>query len=132
MAEPRPEQNATEPQAPVPGRGQPAVEIALQRLKSRWILRACAVLAFLGYGGLIALVLAGKLPFDLAGFIALLSLASWFFLFWWYPVMQRTFDRLGRDERRQAVGGMLEAIAIGCVVLVHVLMAVIVVYSARR
>ena len=116
--------------APVPGRGQRFGEIGLRRLRTSWILRISAIAAFLGYGGLVALLLAGKIPFGLGGTVALLSLASWFFLFWWYPVLERT-RTLDDDPRRQAIGTVLETIAIGCVVLVHVLMAVIVVIAAR-
>jgi len=116
---------------PVRGRARPPVEVALRRLEASWALRGCAVAAFVAYGGLGALVLAGRLPFVLAGVAALLSLASWFFLLWWYPVMERTLDRLGRDPRRVAVGRILEGIAVACVVVVHVLLVVIVVYTAR-
>ena len=108
------------------------MDFGLERLKQSLLLKICAVVAFMGYGGLIALVLAGKLPFGHAGMVALLSLASWFFLFWWYPVMERTVQTLGADERRRMIGGVLEGIAIGCVMIVHFLMAVIVVHTAAR
>lgn len=122
--------NRHRPAAPVPGRGRRG-DFALQRLRESWILKGSAIAAFMGYGGLIALVLGGKLGFSEAGMVALLSLASWFFLFWWYPVMQRTQERLGEDPSRAAIGPLLESIAIGCIVIVHVFMALIVVYSAR-
>ncbi len=67
-----------------------------------------------------------------AGVVAALSLASWFFLFWLISGIQQTIDRLGEEARRTPVREALEVTAIGCVVLVHVLMLVIVVYSARR
>ena len=117
--------------APIAGRGRPFVEMGLRRLRSSWILEASAVAAFMGYGGLIALLLADKLAFGMAGTVALLSLAAWFFLFWWYPVLERTKMRLGEEPRRAVIGQILEWIAITCVVLVHVLMAVIIVYAAR-
>ncbi len=119
--------------APVPGRGQRRIaEVGLQRLKASRLLQACAILAFLGYGGLVALVVAGKLEFTQAGVVAGLSLASWFFLFWLVSGIQEMVDRLGERARRAPVRHTLEATAIGCVVIVHVLMTVIVVYSARR
>lgn len=122
-----------EPQpAPVAGRGHPLVELGLQRMKASWVLKACAVAAFMGYGGLVALLLAEKLAFGMAGTVALLSLASWFFLLWWYPILERTKLRLGEEPGRAVIGQILEWIAVSCVVLVHVLMAIIVVYSARR
>lgn len=120
------------PDAPVPGRGQRIAEAGLQCLKTSRLLQGCAVVAFLGYGGLVALVLAGRLPFTQAGVVAALSLASWFFLFWLVSGIQQTVDRLGDPARRTPVRHTLEATAIGCVVLVHVLMTVIVVYSAGR
>ena len=119
--------------APVPGRGKRWIgDAGLQRLKSSWWLRACGVVAFLGYGGLVALVIAGRLPFTLAGVVAGLSLASWFFLFWLASGIQETVDRLGKRARETPVRETLEVTAVFCVVLVHVLMMVIVVYSARR
>ncbi len=124
---------ASEPEpAPVAGRGRPFAEMGLRRMKTSWVLKTCAVAAFMGYGGLIALLLAGKLTFGMAGTVALLSLASWFFLLWWYPVLERTKRRLGGDPGRAAIGTILEWVAVSCVVLVHVLMAIIVVYSARN
>ena len=117
--------------APVAGRGRPFAELGLRRMKTSWVLKGCAVAAFMGYGGLVALLLAGKLTFGMAGTVALLSLASWFFLLWWYPVLERTRLRLGEDPQRAVIGTILEWIALSCVVLVHVLMAIIVVYSAR-
>lgn len=128
--DPTPDPDASQP-APVAGRGRPFAPMGLRRMKTSWILKACAVAAFMGYGGLIALLLAGKLRFGTAGTVAFLSLASWFFLLWWYPVLERTKRRLGEDPGRAAIGTVLEWIAVSCVVLVHVLMAIIVVYSAR-
>lgn len=104
------------------------MEIPLRHLRASILLQACAVAAFMGYGGLLALLIARKLPFDTAGFIALLSLASWFFLFWWLPVIEKT-RILGGG--RGHIPAVLETFAVSCVVLVHVLMAVIVVYAAR-
>ena len=106
-------------------------DYALQRLRQSRVLQASAIAAFMGYGGLIALVLGGKLGFSEAGMVAVLSLGSWFFLFWWYPVLEKTQERLRGDPRSAAIGPMLELVAIGCFVVVHVFMALIVVYSSR-
>jgi len=95
------------------------------------VLKACAISAFMGYGGLIALVLADKLHFVQAGLVALLSLASWFFLFWWFPILQKTQDRLGPEPSRRFLGQLLESVGLSCIVIVHLLMALIVVHSAR-
>ena len=117
-------------EAPIPGRGR-TVEFALSRLKASRLLQASMVLAFLGYGGLIALTLADHTFFGTAAKVALMSLASWCFLFWWYPVLERTLVALGDEPGRQWIGKALEAVAITCVLLVHALMAVIIVYQAR-
>ncbi len=128
---PSPVSSVDRPSPPVPGRGRRIGEIGLQRLRESWVLKACAISAFMGWGGLIALTIAGKLTFGQAAMVAVMSLASWFFLFWWLPVIANTIESLGADSRRRAIGVLLESIAIGCVVLVHALMAVIVVYAAR-
>ena len=121
---------AEPPASPVPGRGRPFVEVPLRLLRDSLLLKVCAVGAFMGYGGLLALLLAGKLPFDTVGIVALLSLASWFFLFWWLPVIERT--RILGGEHRRGIAAVLQTFAVTCVVLVHVLMAIIVVYAARN
>ena len=115
----------------VTGRGRRIGEIGLQRLRSSVLLKATAIAAFMGYGGLIFLTIVGRIPFPQAAVVAVMSLASWFFLFWWLPVIESTRIRLGDDTGRSGIGTVLETIAIGCVVLVHVLMAIIVVYVAR-
>jgi hypothetical protein len=131
MTETRPPADADVP-APVPGRGQPRLEFGFRRFRASLLLRGSAVLAFVSYGGLAALVITGRLPFGHAAMVALLSLASWFFLFWWYPVMERTVATLDSETRRRVVGGILEGIASVCVLLVHVLLAIIVVTAAGR
>ena len=117
-------------EAPIRGRGK-TVDFALRRLKANPLLQGSMVMAFVGYGGLIALTLARPSFFGTAAKVALMSLASWCFLFWWYPVLERTLVALGDDPRRQWIGKALEAVAITCVLLVHALMAVIIVYQAR-
>ncbi len=48
-------------------------------------------------------------------------------LFWWYPVLERTQKVLGDDRRGRIIARTLESVAIGCVVVVHSLMAFIIV-----
>ena len=103
----------------------------LQRLRSSKVLKGTAIAAIMGYGALIGLVIFGKLSFEHAAMVAVMSLASWFFLFWWLPVIESTNAKLGANAGPASLGVVLETIAIGCVVLVHVLMALIVVYVAR-
>ena len=59
--------------------------------------------------------------------IVLMSLASWSLLFWWYPILERTVEFLGNDARGRTISSTLESIAIGCVGVVHALMAFIIV-----
>lgn len=130
--DPSPPTDVPSPASPVAGRGRRIAEIGRVRLASSWVLKISAVAAFMGYGGLIALLLAGKLGFRLAAMVALMSMASWFFLFWWLPVLECTRQRPGADPRRMAIGAaLLEAVAFTCIVLVHGLMIIIVVYAAR-
>jgi len=131
-APPPPDRSAHGADAPpVPGRGRPFVDVALRRLRDSLLLRICAGVAFLGYGGLVALLLAGRLDFHMAGLVAVLSLASWFILFWWFPVLERTFGRTHVSPQGRTLGTLLEVFAISCVVCVHLLMAIIILYAAR-
>jgi hypothetical protein len=122
------------------------VEYGLQRLRASRVLQGCLVVAFMCYGGLSFLLVSGRLsegptafgsPFHVAGGVTFLSLASWFFLLRWYPALESTKQATDaatlRDDRdRRWIPRALEIFAIGCVALVHVLMAIIVVYLARR
>lgn len=121
------------PRAPQPGPGPRLHEYALARLKaSRW-LQASAVLAFLCYGAIPYLIYARSqgmsagLGVGDAAVLVLMSLASWSLLFWWYPIFARTVVALGDGPRGRAIAGALEVLAVGCVVVVHVLMGVLVV-----
>lgn len=107
------------------------IDYALKRLKESWLLRGSAVLAFMNYGGVIALSLAGLLPHVLAGMIVFMSLATWVFLLAWYPVIEQTVDATARMPGRAWIGRTLEGIAVASAVLVHVLMAVMIVLRAR-
>jgi hypothetical protein len=116
----------------VPGRGR-LRDYALKRLKANWLLQASMVVAFLCYGAVPFLVVLRnaegdrRLAFWSAALIVLMSLASWTLLFWWYPVLERTKEVLGDDTRGRTIARTLETLAIGCVVVVHALMAYIIV-----
>ena len=116
----------------VPGRGR-LRDYALKRLKASWLLQASMVVAFLCYGAVPFLVILRNaegdrlLAFWSAALIVLMSLASWTLLFWWYPVFERTQEVLGDDHRGRTIAHTLESLAIGCVVVVHALMAYIIV-----
>ena len=107
------------------------VEYALRRLRENRVLQATAALSFMCYGGLIALVLSGQLPFVFAGTIAMISLLTWVFLFWWFPILEQTIRATARMPGKAWIGRSLEAFAIGCAALAHVLMAVMIVVRAR-
>ncbi|MDJ0973348.1 MAG: hypothetical protein QNJ98_02665 [Planctomycetota bacterium] len=102
-------------------------DYALQRLKASLPLQICMAVAFLCYGALVFLVVSNRINFESAGIVVLFSLASWFFLFWWYPVLERTQEALAGDPRRAWIPRALEIFAILCVVIVHALLLVIVV-----
>jgi hypothetical protein len=108
-------------------------EFTLERLRRSWVLRACAVLAFVEYGGLATLAAFGSrvlkhgLNFSLSGWLALCSLGSWFFLFRWFPFLETLEARETGDGSALAVGRVLEALAIACVAVVHVMLACVLV-----
>ena len=121
----------------VPGRGS-LRDYALKRLKASRLLQVSAVIAVLSYGAIPFLVmvkdrdstsgeLTPRLEVRTAALMVLMSLASWSLLFWWYPVLERTQQVLGDDARGRTIARTLESLAIGCVVIVHVLMAFIIV-----
>jgi hypothetical protein len=107
------------------------IDYALTRLRENWFLKGSAILAFMNYGGVIALSLAGRLPHVLAGIIVFMSLATWVFLLAWYPVIEETLVATSRIPGRAWIGKLMEGIAIGSAVLVHVLMAIMIVLRAR-
>ena len=118
--------------APVHGSRQPRrMDYALKRLRESVLLRGSAVLAFMDYGGVIALLLANRLPFTFAGIIVFMSLASWVFLLAWFPVIEETIGSRNATGSRVWIGRTFEAFAIGSAVLVHVLMAAMIVIRAR-
>lgn len=107
------------------------IDYALRRMRESWLLRGSAVLAFMDYGGVIALMLADRLPRMLAGMIVFMSLATWVFLLGWFPVLEDTIGATKNMPGRAWIGRSLEAFAIGCAVLVHLLMAAMIVVRAR-
>ncbi len=114
----------------VPGRGS-LRDFALKRLKASRLLQASAVIAVLSYGAIPFLVIfpdpaEPRLHVSWAALMVLMSLASWSLLFWWYPVLERTKKVLGDDTRGRTIARTLESLAIGCVLVVHVLMAFII------
>ena len=118
--------------APPQGTRHPRrIDYALKRLKENWLLRGSAVLAFMDYGGAIALVLARKLPLEFAGVIIFMSLASWVFLLAWFPILEETMLGSAGRQGRAWLGRALEAFAIASVVIVHALMAIMIVFRAR-
>ena len=119
---------------PVPGRGR-LRDYALERLKRSRALQISMVVAVLCYGALPFLVMypstsAPRLGAQAAAVVVLMSLASWSLLFWWYPVLEQTKAHLGDDSRGRTISRTLEALAIGCVAVVHALMAFIIVSAA--
>ena len=116
----------------VPGRGKRLRDYALERLKRSRVLQVSMVVAILCYGAIPFLVMypdtaSPRLAAWSAAMIVLMSLASWSLLFWWYPVLERTVEYLGDDTRGRTISATLESLAIGCVAVVHALMAYIIV-----
>lgn len=115
----------------IPGRGR-LRDYALRRLRRSRTLQMSMVVAVLCYGAIPFLVIypAASRPRLTAGgaaMVVLMSLASWSLLFWWYPVLERTKAYLGNDTRGRTISSTLESLAIGCVAVVHALMAFIIV-----
>lgn len=118
----------------VTGRGKRLRDYALQRLRASRALQTSAVLAVLCYGALPFLVMypdAGdpKVHPTTAALMVLMSLASWTLLFWWYPVLERTQEALADSPHGPVITRTLETVAIGCVLVVHALMAYIIVQA---
>lgn len=125
---------AREPQPElILGRGR-LRDYALQRLKRSRTLQICMVVAILCYGAIPFLVMYPEpshprlAPWS-AAMVVLMSLASWSLLFWWYPVLEQTEAHLGDDPRGRTISSTLESLAIGCVAVVHALMASIILAS---
>lgn len=107
------------------------VDYALRKMRRSPLLRWTAVLSFLCWGGMVGLVLFRRVS-PLQGLqLALLSLAAWFFLLWWFPILEQTLAYTARRPGKAWIGVVLEGFAIGSVALVHVLLAIMVVFIAR-
>ena len=110
-------------------------EFALSRLRKSPVLKTCAVLAFLEYGALAVLAVFGNqlrpghwrdgTNFSLPGWMAICSLGSWFFIFAWYPFLESLQAKESGDGHATVMGRVLEGFAIGCVALVHGMLALI-------
>jgi hypothetical protein len=108
------------------------VDFALTRLRQSRVLQVCAVLSFVDYGALI--MLAAKrasahaeqfvLPPWMALFLALMSIASWTFMFGWYPFLESLIGPGTTEGRSKSVGRILETLAIGCVAVVHAMLTI--------
>ena len=116
--------------------------IILARLRASPVLTACAALAFLEYGGLAIWGVFGSSRaecaprlgtwFPMAGWLAICSLGSWFFLFLWFPALQALATHTASSPTASRVVKVLEALAVACVAFVHLLIAWILVDAARR
>jgi hypothetical protein len=124
------------PAAPAPPRSRaPALRrprprerrpvFALVRLRENPLLRACAILAFLQYGSLIAVLLSGGLAFWMVGTLVFFSLGSWFFLFRWYPFLETMIGPSAQEGGAKAAGLVLETLAVLCVAVVHVMLLLV-------
>jgi len=116
----------------VVGRGRRLRDYALQRLRASRLLKISAAVAVCCYGALPFLVIfpepqQPRIDFWTAALMVLMSLASWTLLFWWYPVFERTQKVLGDTRQARIIAHTLESVAIGCLVVVHGLMAFIIV-----
>jgi hypothetical protein len=107
------------------------VDYALQKLRTSRLLRWTAVLSFLCWGGLLGLAIFGRVTPLQGGELALLSLGAWCFLLWWFPILQRTIAITARLPGKAWIGHTLEWVAIGCTAVVHLLMAIMIVFIAR-
>ncbi|MFM8980204.1 MAG: hypothetical protein ACKOSS_07060 [Planctomycetia bacterium] len=107
------------------------VAFALRTMRRSPLMRWTAVTTFLCWGGLLGLVAFGRVSLLQGGQLSLLSLGAWFFLLWWFPIIESTGAFLARDPRRAWVAVGLEWLAVGGVALVHLLLAVMVVVLAR-
>ena len=115
-----------------PRRATSAAAFARARLRRSPVLQACAALAFVEYGALAMWAVFGRSSaqagragvwFATAGWLALCSLGSWFFLFLWFPYLQAIQGTERGDGTTLRRGRVLEGFAIACVAVVHVMIA---------
>jgi hypothetical protein len=122
----------------------PRGAFVLSRIRRSIVLKACGMLAFVEYGALLVWGVFGKVHgqpeaiprtgrwFPMAGWLAVCSLASWFFLFLWYPFLQSLNGKDNGDGSALRLGRILEAFAIGCVAVVHVMLLLILIEATRH
>lgn len=106
---------------------------AIARLRASPVLRACALVTFLEYGALVFLAVFGArlrpdfwiegTNFQMAGWLAICSLGSWFSIFAWFPFLQSLQGKENGDGSAMLMGRTLEVLAIGCVAVVHAMLA---------
>ncbi len=120
------------PPSPTTPRPVSAAAFARSRLRRSPVLKACAALAFVEYGALAMWAVFGRSSeqagrsgvwFAAAGWLALCSLGSWFFLFLWFPYLQTLQGMERGDGSALRIGRVLETFAIACVAVVHVMIA---------
>ena len=105
-------------------------DFTLKRVRASLPLQVCMCVAFVCYGALVFLAISQKLQVATAAVVVLMSLASWYFIFWWFPVLERTQAHLAQDPSKAWIPRALEVFATLCVAVVHVLILVIVVMQA--
>ncbi len=98
-------------------------------------------MTFVEYGALLFLAAFGGrlrpnlgqdgVNFQLAGWLALCSLGSWFSIFAWFPFLESLQSREGGDGAAVWMGRTLEIFAISCVAVVHGILAWILVLTVR-
>lgn len=117
-----------------PARPASEASFAVSRLRKSRVLQGCAVLAFVEYGALAAWAVLGGSGFYFATalWLALCSLASWFFLFLWFPSFQTLRGKDTGDGRLTRIGRACERFAIVCVAMVHVLIALTLLEALRQ
>lgn len=116
-------------------------DFAIARLRASPVLRACALVTFVEYGALVFLAVFGArmrpdfwvagTNFQLAGWLAICSLGSWFSIFAWFPFLQTLQSKDNGDGAALLMGRTLEVLAIGCVVVVHAMLAWTLVLAIR-
>jgi hypothetical protein len=116
-------------------------DFAIARLRASPVLRVCALVAFVEYGALAFLAVFGArlrpdfwlegTNFQLAGWLAICSLGSWFSIFAWFPFLQTLQSKDSGDGAALLMGRTLEMLAIGCVAVVHAMLAWTLVLAIR-
>lgn len=130
---PAPSPPPATPRPALPGRRRRPgrVAYALRTMRRSPLMRWTAVATFLCWGGLLGLVVFGRVSPLQGGQLSLLSLGAWFFLLWWFPILEDTAAFVAKDPRKAWIAVGLEWFAVGGVALVHLLLTIMVVVLAR-